>query len=89
MSDSEVAKGLIRAARSAGALAALRLASVDDDLAVAIAAKVANDGEEPFLTVKAYAAYKGVSERTVRRWIREGFIECERAGAKGHWRIPV
>jgi excisionase family DNA binding protein len=41
------------------------------------------------ITVKAYAAYKGVSQRTVRRWIRKRLIDCERTGDKGHWRIKV
>jgi excisionase family DNA binding protein len=41
------------------------------------------------ITVKAYAAYKGVSQRTVRRWIRKNLVDCERTGDKGHWRIKV
>lgn len=41
------------------------------------------------ITVKAYAAMKGVSQRTVRRWIRQRLVECERTGERGHWRIKV
>jgi excisionase family DNA binding protein len=41
------------------------------------------------ITVKAYAAMMAVSQRTVRRWIHEKRVECERIGPKGHWRIKV
>jgi excisionase family DNA binding protein len=35
------------------------------------------------MTVKEVAALFRVSQHTVRRWIREGLLDVERAGAKG------
>ncbi len=42
-----------------------------------------------YMCVKQYARWKGVSSRTVHRWIRAGNLTAERAGALGHWRIAV
>jgi excisionase family DNA binding protein len=43
-----------------------------------------------YLTVKQFAAYKGVSVRTVRRWIAMKWIDAKRtADEHGQWRIKV
>jgi excisionase family DNA binding protein len=42
------------------------------------------------VTVKEYAEQRGVSVRTVRRWIVLRWIDAERtAGEHGQWRIKV
>lgn len=41
------------------------------------------------LSVKQFASMRGVSERTVRRWISERKIPVERTGDRGHWRVLV
>lgn len=48
------------------------------------------DDRFEYLTVKEYALYRRVTERTVREWIRRSKVDAERtAGAKGNWRIKV
>lgn len=48
------------------------------------------DDRFEWITVKEFAKYRRVSERTVREWIREKKVEAERtAGDTGHWRIKV
>ena len=43
-----------------------------------------------FITVKELADRRGVSTRTVHRWIRLEWIEAERtAGEHGQWRVKV
>lgn len=42
-----------------------------------------------WVTVKDYAADRKVHERTVLRWIRQGYLEAERMGRHGQWRIKV
>lgn len=39
------------------------------------------------MSVKEYAALKGVNRDTVVRWITSGYIAAERTGPRGHWRI--
>ena len=44
------------------------------------------------VSVKEYAAMKGVTPETVRRWIRAGLIPrhlIDRAGDRGHIRIKI
>lgn len=41
-------------------------------------------------TVKQYALLRGVTERTVREWIRRHLLDADRnPGTKGQWRIKV
>lgn len=48
------------------------------------------DGLFEWLTVKQLAGERGVSTRTVRRWIKLGWFEAKRtADDHGHWRIKV
>lgn len=43
-----------------------------------------------WLTVKQLAKERGVTERTVREWIRKKWVDARRtAGEHGHWRIKV
>jgi hypothetical protein len=43
-----------------------------------------------FVPVKEFAKQRGVSVRTVRRWILLRWIEAERtAGEHGQWRVKV
>lgn len=44
-----------------------------------------------WLTVKELAKERGVTERTVRAWIRKEWVEARRTtdGDHGHWRIKV
>lgn len=41
------------------------------------------------LTVKEYARYRRVSERTVQRWLARHELPAERIGPQGQWRIRV
>jgi excisionase family DNA binding protein len=48
------------------------------------------DDRYEWITVKEYALYRRVTERTVRDWIKAGKLSAERtAGEHGHWRIKV
>jgi len=42
-----------------------------------------------FVPLKDFAQQRGVSQRTVRRWIDAQHVEAERAGPRGHWRVKV
>jgi excisionase family DNA binding protein len=43
-----------------------------------------------FITVKEYAAYRGVHPSTVIRWITDGRVPAEQpAGKKGRFAIPA
>lgn len=44
---------------------------------------------EQLVTVKDYAQMKGVTEETVRRWIRKGLVPVERTGPRGWYRIII
>lgn len=43
----------------------------------------------PFMTVKEYADYRRVHVETVKRWIKDGLIEADRVGERGHWRVRI
>ncbi len=45
--------------------------------------------ESQWLTVKEYAVYFRVTERTVRQWIKDRKVEAQRFGERGNWRIKV
>lgn len=48
------------------------------------------DDRFEWITVKEFATYRRVTERTVREWIRKRKVTAERtAGEKGNWRIKV
>lgn len=48
------------------------------------------DDRYEWITVKEYAQYRRVSERTVRDWIKARKVDAERnPGEHGHWRIKV
>jgi len=40
------------------------------------------------LSPKEFAAQLGRTPKTVRSWLRQGYIRGSRAGSRGHWLIP-
>jgi excisionase family DNA binding protein len=42
-----------------------------------------------WVTLKQYARELGVSDKTVRRWIRHGKVVAVQHERRGHWRIRI
>lgn len=42
-----------------------------------------------WIGVREYAIARGVTTRTVRRWIQRQYVEAERHGPRGKWLIKV
>ena len=45
------------------------------------------DVEYEWVPLKQYARELGVSDKTVRRWIRHGKVQAIQHEKRGHWRI--
>lgn len=39
------------------------------------------------VAIKEFAALKGVTRQTVLDWIKRGYVQAERIGPRGHWRV--
>jgi hypothetical protein len=57
------------------------------DLVERAQATVDAAAREEWLSVKEYARAKGVTTRTVMRWLQRDLVVAERTGRRGRWRI--